>query len=102
MSQSNTWTEVENDSRQFSYVPDRRLALLPLQDHRGSAVQTWRVADDGSLSVAATHHFGAYDWMQRAMVTGDDSVVALVASEDGPQLVSLDLKNLSATGTLDL
>ena len=100
--QRDTWTSVEGDSRQFSYVPDRRLALLPLQGQDGPAVQTLSVAEDGSLDVASTHRFGAYDSVQRAMVTGDDAVVVLVSGEQGPRLAQLDLGTLSQSGSLNL
>ncbi len=103
LSQPNTWTEVESDSRQFSYLPDQRLALMPMQDWEGrSGVQTVSVSQDGKLAVAASHQFGGYDYVQRAMVTGDDTLVVLVASEKGPHLAQLDLATLSETGTLDL
>lgn len=103
LSQRNTWTEVENDSRQFSYLPDQRLALMPIQDQQGgSGVQTVSVSLDGMLDVAASHRFGGYDYVQRAMVTGDDTLVVLVAGEKGPQLAQLDLETLSETGTLNL
>ncbi len=102
LAQRDTWTAVEGDSRQFSYLPERRLALLPLQDPSGSAVQTLSVGNGGDLAVAATHRFGASDWVQRAMVTGDDAVVVLVSGEKGPRLAQLDIGTLSESGSLSL
>jgi uncharacterized secreted protein with C-terminal beta-propeller domain len=103
LSQRDTYTEVENDSRQFSYLPDQRLALMPIQNYEGrSGVQTLSVSQDGKLAVAASHNFGGYKYVQRAMVTGDDTVVVLVAGDQGPVLTQLDLETLSETGTLNL
>jgi uncharacterized secreted protein with C-terminal beta-propeller domain len=44
-----SYSEVEADSRQFTYLPDARTAVLPVMTDTGSTLWSLRVGDDGRL-----------------------------------------------------
>ncbi len=102
--EADTWTAVEGDSRQFTYLPDRRTALLPLETVDGPALQAISVGTDGVLTEA-----GRYDLMSRQgwgylvrAVSVGERVVLLTGAEDGAGLTVLDLDGLTPVGTTDL
>ncbi len=102
--QENTWTSVEQDSRQFSYLPDQRLAIMPMETMDGSAVQAFSVDEDGIIDAAGTYRAGSHQqWTSvlRAMPVGG-SVAVLTSGEQGGVVTMLDLDGLSATGSVAL
>lgn len=69
---------VEDDARAFTYLPDRRLALVPTGHRRGEErVAAVRVATDGSLTRTASLHLsGRLDSVRTLPL--DDGRVAMV------------------------
>ena len=105
LTQNDVWSSVEHDPRQFSYLPERRIALIPSDGLQGSSVQAFSIGADGALSVAGV--FSAGDpqrggWLQRVMPVGAGAVAALSSDQDGPVLSLLRLDDLSVTGTAAL
>lgn len=99
----NTWSDVESDSRLFSYLPDRRLALLPLAGENGGGVVTITVAQDGSLTESGrwTQPDGG-GWVQRAMPVGADAVVVLGEDSRGRTVTLLRTTTLSELDRVQL
>jgi len=84
------FTEVEHDSRQFSYSPDLRQAVLPVSGERGSSLAAIRVGGDGSLTEVGSWQAGVNLWIQRAVPIGDDRYAAIAETGNGPSLTVLD------------
>lgn len=102
--QENTWTAVEQDSRQFSYLPDQRLAIMPMETMDGPAVQAFSVGEDGTIDAAGSYRAGSQQqWTSvlRAMPVGG-SVAVLTSGEQGGVVTMLDLDGLGATGSVAL
>jgi len=102
--EKDTWTSVEHDSRQFSYLPDQRLAIMPMDTMTGSAVQALSVGEDGSITPAGTYRPGSQQqWTSvlRAMPVGG-SVAVLSSAEQGGVVTMLDVDGLAVTGSLAL
>jgi uncharacterized secreted protein with C-terminal beta-propeller domain len=90
------WSDVESESRAFTYLPDRRLALLPISGTRGSGVVAVAVGADGSLAEAGDwtpDGFGAY--VLRAVPVAGDAVVALAEGSSGRSLTLLRTPDLT-------
>ena len=86
----NGFTEVEHDSRQFSYSPELRQAVLPVSGERGSSLAAIRVADDGSLSEVGSWQAGMNLWIQRTVPIDGDRYAAISETGSGPALTVLD------------
>lgn len=101
--QAGTWSAVESDSRQFSFLPERRTALLPLETTAGPAVQAFSVGDDGALAEAGRYDLDGqgYRWLVRAMPVGD-AVAVLSGDEKGAGVTLLDVGTLTETGSISL
>lgn len=101
--EAGTWTSVEGDSRQFSYLPDRRTALLPIDTANGSSVQAFSVGEDGALAEAGRYDLDGqgYRWLVRAMPVGD-AVAVLTGGEQGAAIALLDVGTLTETGSISL
>jgi hypothetical protein len=83
VSYRDTQTDVEADSRAFTYLPDRRLALVPVGGPRGSSLVAVEVRPDGSLTEAGAWSPGAgSDWVRRAVPLDGDRLA--VVSETAP------------------
>lgn len=102
--EADTWTSVEGDSRQLTYLPDRRTALLPLDTMEGPGLQAISVGDDGALADAGRYRLGTqqgYGYLVRAVAVGD-RVVLLTGTDGGAELVVLGLDGLTRVGSTDL
>lgn len=102
--EAGTWTAVEGDSRQFTYLPERRTALLPLDTMNGPGLQAISVGDDGSLAEAGRYRLGTqqgYGYLVRAVAVGD-RVVLLSGTDAGAELTVLDLDGLTRVGSTSL
>jgi hypothetical protein len=102
--EADTWTAVESDSRQFTYLPDRRTALLPLDTANGTGLQAISLGQDGTLAEAGRYDLAAqqgWAYLVRAVAVGD-RVVLLTGTETGAGLTVLDLDGLTPAGTTDL
>lgn len=100
----NTWTSVEGDSRQFTYVPGRRTALLPMETVEGGVLQAITVGEDGTLADGGRFVAGSqnrWGYVVRAIVVGD-RVVVLSGAEEGGRLSVLDLDGLTRLGSVSL
>jgi len=96
-----TWTDVEGESRSFSYLPERRLALVPVSSGTGNGLVAVSVDEDGSLTEAARWTSRNSAWVLRATVVGD-AVVVVADGERGRELTLLDLADLSERDRLRL
>ena len=84
------WSDVEGDSRAFSYLPDRRVALLPLSAGDETGLVAVSVDEAGELSeVGRWTAPTRAGWLLRAVPVGDASVVTLVEGEPGRTLTLL-------------
>ena len=100
----NGWTAVENEPRAFTYLVDRKLALMPFSDESGigSALSLSISASDisvsGRLASRQPQVIGyGYNEIMRLMPVGDD-VVAVGTSS----LQLVDPRTLHVTGGLAL
>ncbi|PPK92942.1 beta propeller domain-containing protein [Kineococcus xinjiangensis] len=92
------WTDVEGDSRAFSYLPAQRLALVPVSGESGSHLVAVRVAESGELSVAGDFAQGVETWLVRAAPVPDGVVtVSETYTEKGSErfLTLLELPGLT-------
>jgi hypothetical protein len=90
------WSDVEGESRAFSYLPEGRLALLPLSGPRGSGVVAVAVGADGSLGEAGDwtpDGFGAR--VLRTVPVAGAAVVALAEGSSGRSLTLLRTPDLT-------
>lgn len=102
--EADTWTAVEGDSRQLTYLPDRRTALLPIDTVEGSGLQAISVGEDGTLSDAGRYRLGTqqgWSYLVRAVAVGD-RVALLTGTEDGAELTVLGLDDLTPVGSTTL
>jgi hypothetical protein len=91
-----TWSDVEADSRAFSYLPDRRLALLPVSGPTGGGIVAVAVGADGSLSQSGSWSpAGLGSLVQRATPVGNDSVVVLGQDPRGTTMALLRVPDLT-------
>lgn len=93
------YSEALQDSRAFTYDPERRLALLPVQTFDGTTgrneVVGIRVGEDGLLTEAGRLEVPADTWLRRVLVSGD---VLQAVAETGVVAATEDLVR---TGGLD-
>ncbi len=85
-----TYSPVEDDSRMFSYLPEQRLALVPVTSWRrgGTSLAVARIGEDGSLHQVADKQLEAPVATIRSLPLGDGRV-ALVAGGEVAQLLDL-------------
>ena len=95
------YTEVEGDSRQFSYSPELRQAVLPVSGERGSSLAAITVAADGTLTESGTWQAGRDAWLQRTVPVDGDRWAAVSEGSDGPVVTLLDT-DLDPIGDLRL
>lgn len=81
--QPRAWSEVEWDSRAFSYLPDERLAVTPVNDDRGAVLWAVSVAADGALTTAAQWTAGPSEWLIRAIPLGGGRLAVLTVGPTG-------------------
>jgi len=93
--QPDSWTDVESDSRQFTYLPDVRTAVVPISDQAGSALWAVRVEPDGSLSTAGRWDVGRDGWLVRALPVAGQRLLALTESSWGAEVSLLSVPDLS-------
>lgn len=98
----NAWTDVESDSRAFTYLPERRTAMLPLSAPGGSGVVAVTVGTDGTLTEAGRWTSGGELWVARAIPVGADDVVVVTEGEQGRSLILLAAADLDERDTLAL
>lgn len=102
--EEDTWTSVEYDSRQFSFLPEQRIVIMPMDTTTGSAVQAFSVDEAGGITAAGSYRPAPQQqWVSvlRAMPVGD-SVAVLSSGEQGGLVTLLDLDGLAATGSVSL
>lgn len=100
--QRDAWADAEWESRAFSYLPDRRLAITPIGTPRGSALWSVAVGTDGSVRTAAQWLVPRQGWLVRAVPVGGDRMAAVTESPGGVALTVLSLTALSPTGSVPL
>jgi len=97
-----TWSDVEADSRQFTYLPSRRTALLPVSGERGWALHSYAVDGAGRLSATGTWGQGTAAWGQRALPLDDDRAAVLAQEEAGPAVHVVAVDGLVPLGAARL
>lgn len=97
----NGYTEVEGDSRQFSYSPDLRQAVLPVSGERGSSLATIHVETDGTLAEIGSWQVGREAWLVRTVPVDGDRWAAVSEGANGPVVTLLD-SDLDVVGDLTL
>lgn len=82
----NRWSPVEDDARAFTYLPEDRIALVPVTGRGGSRVAAVRIAEDGTLRHAGS--MAVPGWAGDArMLPLTDGRVAVVARGEVLDLV---------------
>ncbi len=103
LSREHTYSDVSYDSTVFSYLPDQRLAVLPVNDDQGTMVLGVRVDTDATLSEAGT--FRATErpgWSPlKVMPVGDGALVVIAQASEGVVVTMLD-PSMQATGALTI
>ncbi|GAB7191601.1 hypothetical protein NUM3379_23090 [Kineococcus sp. NUM-3379] len=94
-------SDVEGDSRAFSYLPRHRLALVPVQGEAGSTVVAVRVEESGQVGLAGEFRAGTERWVRRAVPVGD-GVVVVAEGPGGTSLTLLGLPGLERRAAVDL
>ena len=86
----NTELAVTWDTRAFTYLPEQRTAITPLQNYRwgGTRLAVLQVGDDGTLTQRLTHRVAGWDSGKVRTLPLDDGRVAVVAS-NGVELMSI-------------
>ena len=97
-----SWSDVESDSRQFTYLPGPRLAVLPIRGPENSALWSVRVGSDGTLSTAGRWAAGPLSWLAASVPLGDERMVVLSQEESGARLTLLGLGELTPLGAVQL
>ncbi|MPZ95656.1 MAG: hypothetical protein GEU96_12285 [Propionibacteriales bacterium] len=86
-----SYTPVEQDSRAFSYLPERRLALVPVTDWTagGQRMQVVAVSTDGALSQVDEVELSRRGGEQVRALPLDDGRVAIAGYDGVVELVDL-------------
>jgi hypothetical protein len=99
---ANGWSDVEGDSRQFTYLPEQRLALLPVAGERGSLLWSLRVGAEGALEPEAEWSAPRDEWLARALPVAGERLAVLSDGWSGPRLTVLSVEGLHELGTVPL
>jgi Beta propeller domain len=101
-----TWSEAEADSRTFSYLPGRRLALVPMSGEDGATVRAVAVGADGALDETGRYAGGSslrwQPWLLRAIPVDADRTAVILQDDGAPVVSLLALDRLTETGSLRL
>lgn len=97
-----SWSDVESDARQFSYLPGPRVAVLPVGGSEGSALWSLHVDADGMLTTAGRWTPEPQTWLAHAVPVGDDRLAVLSQGESGSRLSVLSLAKLAPLGSVPL
>ncbi len=94
-----TWSEVESDSRQFTYLPDLRVAYLPISGPDGSSLWAVRVGADGSLDEGGRWQPARDGWISRAIPVGTGRLAVLDEGMAGATLTLVSADGLGEIGS---
>ncbi|HSK28136.1 MAG TPA: beta-propeller domain-containing protein [Jiangellales bacterium] len=94
-----SWTEVEGDSRQFTYLPSLRTALLPVSGDRGSALWGLQVGAAGELAESGRWSPGADGWIVRAIPLDGGRLAVLDDGRAGSTLTVVSAEGLRELGS---
>ncbi len=94
-----TWSDVEGDSRQFSYLPDLRTAFLPISGPDGSSLWAIRVGEDGALTEAGRWKPDRDGWVTRAIPVGASRIAVLDEGMAGATLTLVSTDGLGEIGS---
>jgi uncharacterized secreted protein with C-terminal beta-propeller domain len=97
-----SWSDVEADSRLFSYLPDSRTAVLPMSGPSGSALLSYAVAGDGAVTEAGRWAPARDGWVVRALPIGDGRLAVLDEGSRGATLTLVTAAALTETGSARL
>jgi uncharacterized secreted protein with C-terminal beta-propeller domain len=97
-----SWSDVESDSRQFTYLPEQRLAVLPLGSPRGMALWAVSVGTDGTLRTAGEWRLGMDGWLVRAVPVAGERLAVLSESGRGTRVTLLAADGLDELGAVRL
>ena len=97
------WSAALDDSRAFSYDPDRRQATFAFTGYdqrrqrlEKSSALGITVSNDGHLSLAGQLDLAGGAWSQRVLIDGDQ---VFAVADDG--IVAGDADTMTRTGELD-
>jgi uncharacterized secreted protein with C-terminal beta-propeller domain len=98
MVEPRSYSEVETDSRQFTYLPELRTAVLPLMSDIGSMLWSLRIGDDGTLQETGRWTPDRAGHIMRALPVDDgrlavlhDATLTLVGAQALTELGSVRL-----------
>jgi Beta propeller domain len=97
-----SWSDVESDSRQFSYLPDARAAVLPVSGPTGSILLSFRVDEDGGLTEAGRWTPGRDGWVVRGLPVGGGRLAVLDEGSAGTRLTLVTVDGLGELGAVRL
>lgn len=96
------WTRVADDSRMFSYLPSRRIAVLPFGTPDGrQQLRAFRVEPNGALSAAGSYPLVRWGYQNGGRAIPVDSDRLAVVVDDGTRstLTLLTVDGLRTTGS---
>ena len=100
--EADSWSDVESDSRLFSYLPDSRTAVLPVSGPSGSALLSYAVAGDGGVTEAGRWAPARDGWVVRALPVGDGRLAVLDEGSRGATLTLVTAADLTEVGSVRL
>jgi uncharacterized secreted protein with C-terminal beta-propeller domain len=97
-----SWSDVEGDSRQFSYLPSLRTALLPISGMTGSSLWGLRVDESGELAESGRWSPDADGWVARAIPVDGGRLAVLDEGSRGATLTLVSAEGLRELGSVGL
>ena len=97
-----SWSDVEGDSRHFTYLPSLRTALLPLTGMTGSSLWGLRVGESGELAESGRWSPDADGWVVRAIPLDGGRLAVLDEGSGGATLTLVSAEGLRELGSVGL
>lgn len=97
-----SWSDVEGDSRQFTYLPSLRTALLPISGMTGSELWGLQVDEAGRLGETGRWSPEAEGWIVRAIPVDGGRLAVLDEGPRGSTLTVVSAEGLRELGAVGL
>ncbi len=106
LTKPDAWPAAAQDARQFTYLPNRRLAITSFYGHSGWTWEAFRVGPSGQFSSAGplglTTEGVLTGIARRVIPVGPDRLAMITVGRQGPSLQLVGLDSLATTGSIEL
>ncbi len=106
LTKPDAWPAAAQDARQFTYLPNRRLAITSFYAPAGWTWEAFRVGPSGQLSSAGplglTTEGVLTGIARRVIPVGPDRLAMITVGRQGPSLQLVGLDSLTTTGSIEL